>query len=339
MNFKIGDKVKIINPYSRFYGATGTVVEACCGTNYGIVSVSIYIAPGIKHDVTFGASDLMQSNVVYEPKCKGENEIKFKIRDKVKVIDRNCALYGAIGTVVEIIGSSIYLRFGYYKDNDGYVAKWGPYSASDLKLISDNYMIKRGNNMLINESLSDADQDGDTMFKIPLNSLYGMMNNNYRRGDFTQMFNKDNIPEIRNVYFNDPLTCVIWKDGTKTFVKNADGDHNYDPEKALAMAISKKALGNKYNYYKEFEKWLPEEDAKFAIKSLLEASSELRKSFSSFKVISKEYMNKRMALTKNPVEKAYLALLKVNDDPTSKDVDFAAAIEEAIGYLGEALDD
>ena len=139
------------------------------------------------------------------------------------------------------------------------------------------------------------------------------------------------LPNIKAVYFNDPLTCVIWEDGVKTFVKNVDGDHNYDPEKALAMAISKKALGNKYNYYKEFKKWLPE-------KSLLEASSELRKGFSSFKIISKEYMNKRMALTKNPVEKAYLALLKVNDDPTSKDVDFADAIEKAIGYLGEALD-
>ena len=147
------------------------------------------------------------------------------------------------------------------------------------------------------------------------------------------------LPNIKAVYFNDPLTCVIWEDGVKTFVKNVDGALKYDKEKALAMAISKKALGNKYNYYKEFEKWLPEEDAKFAIKSLSEASSELRKSFSSFKIISKEYMNKRMALTKNPVEKAYLALLKVNDDPTSKDADFAAAIEEAIGYLGEALDD
>ena len=36
----------------------------------------------------------------------------------------------------------------------------------------------------------------------------------------------------------------------------------YDPEKGLAMAISKKALGNRGNqgtYYDEFKKWLPEE--------------------------------------------------------------------------------
>lgn len=313
MKFKNGDRVKIINRHSNFYGATGTVVGAYCANDCGVVCVRIYIAPGIKHDVTFGVSDLMQSNVVYEPKCKGENEMKFKTGDMVKVIDHNCA-------------------FSYYKyDNDGYVAKWGPYSASDLKLISDNYMVKRGNGMLINESLFDGDQDGDTMFKIPLNSVYGIMGD-YGRGGFTQMFNKDNIPEIRNVYFNDPLTCVIWKDGTKTFVKNADGDHNYDSEKALAMAISKKALGNKYNYYKEFEKWLPEDDEKFSVKDLLKASKKASKTFTSFNAVAKECKAKE-----NPVEKAYSALLKVNDDPTSKDSDFAAAIEEAIKYLGEAL--
>lgn len=333
MKFKNGDRVKIINRHSNFYGATGTVVGAYCANDCGVVCVSIYIAPGIKHDVTFGASDLMRSNVVYEPKLKGETKMKFKTGDMVKVIDRNCALCGAIGTVVEVIGSSIYLHFSYYKyDNDGYVAKWGPYSASDLKLISDNYMVKRGNGMLINESLFDGDQDGDTMFKIPLNSVYGMIDKNYRRVDFTQMFNKDNIPEIRNVYFNNPLTCVIWKDGTKTFVKNTDGDHNYDPEKALAMAISKKALGNKYNYYKEFEKWLPEDNEKFSVKDLLKASKKASKTFMSFKAVAKECKAKE-----NPVEKAYSALLKVNDDPTSKDSDFATAIEEAIKYLGEAL--
>ena len=62
------------------------------------------------------------------------------------------------------------------------------------------------------------------------------------------------LPAIKAVYFNDPLTCVIWEDGVKTFVKNVDGESKYDKEKALAMAISKRAFGNKYNYYKIFEK-------------------------------------------------------------------------------------
>lgn len=60
---------------------------------------------------------------------------------------------------------------------------------------------------------------------------------------------------IKKVIFNDPATIVIWADGTKTIVKS--DNEQYDPEKGLAMAISKKALGNKGNYYKTFKKWLP----------------------------------------------------------------------------------
>lgn len=54
------------------------------------------------------------------------------------------------------------------------------------------------------------------------------------------------------VIFNDPATIVFWSDGSKTVVK-ADGE-KFDPEKGLAMAISKKFLGNKGNYYRKFEK-------------------------------------------------------------------------------------
>lgn len=62
--------------------------------------------------------------------------------------------------------------------------------------------------------------------------------------------------DIKNVIFNDPATIVFWTDGTKTVVKCENED--YDPEKGLAMAISKKVLGNKGNYYETFKKWLPE---------------------------------------------------------------------------------
>lgn len=67
-----------------------------------------------------------------------------------------------------------------------------------------------------------------------------------------------NPNEIKNVIFNDPATIVFWCDGTKTVVK-CDEDDYYDPEKGLAMAISKRFLGDKGNYYNEFKKWLPEE--------------------------------------------------------------------------------
>lgn len=62
------------------------------------------------------------------------------------------------------------------------------------------------------------------------------------------------MPEIEKVIFNDPATIVFWKDGTKTVVKAQN--EAYDPEKGLAMAISKKALGNKRDYYIPFKKLL-----------------------------------------------------------------------------------
>ena len=78
-----------------------------------------------------------------------------------------------------------------------------------------------------------------------LNSTYGI--------------GSSHIPEIKNVIFNDPATIVFWEDGTKTVVKCQDGDE-FDPEKGLAMAIAKKAYGNKGNYCNKIKKWLPKEE-------------------------------------------------------------------------------
>lgn len=62
------------------------------------------------------------------------------------------------------------------------------------------------------------------------------------------------VPRIKKVIFNNPATIVFWSDNTKTVVKC--GNENYDPEKGLAMAISKKALGNEHDYYETFKKYL-----------------------------------------------------------------------------------
>lgn len=62
-------------------------------------------------------------------------------------------------------------------------------------------------------------------------------------------------PNIKKVIFNNPYTIVIWNDGTKTIVRAQDGD-NFDTEKGLAMAISKKAFGNNGNYYNKLKEWL-----------------------------------------------------------------------------------
>ena len=64
----------------------------------------------------------------------------------------------------------------------------------------------------------------------------------------------DMKPLIKDVIFNPPATIVFWTDGTKTIVKAANEE--YDAEKGLAMAISKKMLGNKYEYYNTFKHWL-----------------------------------------------------------------------------------
>ena len=63
---------------------------------------------------------------------------------------------------------------------------------------------------------------------------------------------------IKKVIFNNPATIVLWSDGSKTVVKSYFDD--YDPEKGLAMAMAKKALGNEGNYYNVFKKWLPKND-------------------------------------------------------------------------------
>lgn len=119
-------------------------------------------------------------------------------------------------------------------------------------------------------------------------------------------------PTIKNVIFNDPATIVMWSDGTKTVVKAEN--EPYDPEKGLAMAYVKKFEGNQGNYYNLFRKWLPEKKERDA----------------AWEVPAK------------PVQAAYKALInimstkgtKLNTKPALEE-----AIEEAIGFLGEALDD
>ena len=92
---------------------------------------------------------------------------------------------------------------------------------------------------------ADHDVELDRIFYHILNSRYGIR---------TATMNY--IPEIKNVIFNDPATIVFWDDGTKTVVKCQPGD-SFDPEKGLAMAITKKAYGNKGSYCNQLKKWLP----------------------------------------------------------------------------------
>lgn len=63
---------------------------------------------------------------------------------------------------------------------------------------------------------------------------------------------------ITKVIFNNPVTIVLWSDGTKTVVKCDERDE-FDPEKGLAMAICKKHFGGGF-YNDIFKKWIPKEE-------------------------------------------------------------------------------
>lgn len=74
---------------------------------------------------------------------------------------------------------------------------------------------------------------------------------------------------ITKVIFNPPATIVLWNDGTKTVVKTQNGEV-FDPEKGLAMAISKKALGNKGNYFEQIKKWTePYKEEKSEVENII----------------------------------------------------------------------
>lgn len=148
------------------------------------------------------------------------------------------------------------------------------------------------------------------------------------------------LPKIKNVIFNDPATIVFWSDGSKTVVKCQDDDW-YDPEKGLAMAISKKALGNKGNYCNEIKKWLPEEEPDinwFDIKlpDFNKSVSDLqRKIYDTFGATG-------MKTKREAVEKAYNILFKIAKDSSNNHRDYRVPMDDidaAISYLGEALED
>ena len=86
---------------------------------------------------------------------------------------------------------------------------------------------------------------------------------------------------IKKVIFSNPATIVFWSDGSKTVVKSHLDD--YDPEKGLAMAIAKKALGNEGNYYNVFKKWLPKDDEEIEIKIDLNFNDAINKALEDIK--------------------------------------------------------
>lgn len=72
---------------------------------------------------------------------------------------------------------------------------------------------------------------------------------------FEKLSNRNTIPEIRELVFNNPATIIFWEDGTKTIVKTQNGEA-FDKEKGFCMAVVKKLFGNEGNYYNIVDKWI-----------------------------------------------------------------------------------
>ena len=136
------------------------------------------------------------------------------------------------------------------------------YSPEELKeIIDDRKKLKERLNSLYGASAFDGNVESlyPRLFVARANGKsFKLAKAILAHAEFERIKNKkiadQNIPEIDNVIFNDPATIIFWKDGTKTVVKAENED--FDPEKGLAMAISKKALGNQHEYYDVFKKWL-----------------------------------------------------------------------------------
>ena len=150
---------------------------------------------------------------------------------------------------------------------------------------------------------------------------------------------------IKNVKFNPPATIVFWTDNTKTVVKCQGED--YDPEKGLAMCISKKMLGDKGNYYEVFKKWLPkEEETKSDLPKIAFKPETWTFDLKPIDIDKKlfgvltgangkttiEFKDTKEEPKHNPIEEAYKKLVEHRKSNGEIDLD------ELIGLLGEALD-
>lgn len=120
----------------------------------------------------------------------------------------------------------------------------------ELKMIEEGKKPKKPKHDDILDAIRYKNEDDAKEIKTFLNKIYGL-----GIVDTESVSCKLDVPHIIKVIFRNPATIVFWSDGTKTVVK-VQGKERFNKEKGLAMAIAKKALGNKGNYYEEFKKWL-----------------------------------------------------------------------------------
>ena len=62
-----------------------------------------------------------------------------------------------------------------------------------------------------------------------------------------QRLKKNHFLGITKVVFNDPVTVILWADGTKTIVRNMDGTE-FNPYHGFCAAVTKKIIGENHNH-------------------------------------------------------------------------------------------
>jgi hypothetical protein len=131
------------------------------------------------------------------------------------------------------------------------------YTNFDLRnYLSNLYMMYSGNNINSYYGMFPVPQPY-TCSDLQVDNTKVLMNIDHCECMYDYITDNEDIfiPDIEKVIFNDPATIVFWSDGTKTVVKTQNNE-TYNKEIGLAMAISKKMLGNTSKYYDTFKKWI-----------------------------------------------------------------------------------
>lgn len=196
----------------------------------------------------------------------------------------------------------------------------------------------------LTEGITNTDPELKQYAKQILNSIYGVntMTEMLYRRDELRMKTITTKPTIKDVIFNNPATIVFWSDGTKTVVKCQDGDI-YDPEKGLAMAISKKFLGNKGNYCNEINKWMDKYTEKIAdeINPFEFAWTSIQKSVmdSWNKINSSKATETQPVTTDDSKKQKILATMEFEVDISNLDPEYTNVMEQAKNIARNELRD
>lgn len=141
----------------------------------------------------------------------------------------------------------------------------GKYLYGDAKVLYDIKEALRRKDIIVD----NMEVEHNSMAVYPEVSIRGHMDPDIRRKhtsftvrDFVGRFKTTIEYFATKIIFNPPATVILWADGTKTVVKCGEQDE-FDPEKGLVMAITKKLLGNKGNYYNVIKNLLKEAEYQY----------------------------------------------------------------------------